>query len=180
MKNPSPTEAKQLSPGDGVILLVGDYDPPHVEYSRAMDALFGRPGISSVWACPLWSPGTNIGRVRDMGAMFCAEYASGTKRMPTLFTVALDLRLAAVGDVLKWCNVHYPSLGFTTASLSPAIPGCDVIIAFAGSPASKGTMLLGKFLPVGDVKGRIRQGSDESRSFMGNVWAYVQENRLYR
>ena len=52
---PDPGAARQVGPGERVVLLTGAYLPPTMCYFRALEVLTGGNGGAHVWLCPFRS-----------------------------------------------------------------------------------------------------------------------------
>lgn len=157
---------RQANDGDKVVLLVGDYDPPTMDYLRAIEALQLEKGVDHVWACPVKSEDKERARLLTMS--FCAEVAS-RKKPVTCCTVGLDRDLDPDG-LASWCRQRYATFRFETVSVSD--------VKFAGEEGDG--VKVSKFLRVGDVRDRIGSGYDESRSFTPGTWSLIQARKYYR
>jgi hypothetical protein len=182
MPKPLPTDGVQLGAGDIVILLCGDYDPAHLGYFRALEAL-SKKGATEVWVAPLCPRGQED-VVRDMCTMLATEAFLATRKQVACCLAALTLGFSRTGELLAWCRSKYPGMRFMVAKLhgSGLEDKADIVVGFAGQELSgKDDAHLPQFLPVpGDLAERIRSGFDESRNFLAPVWEYIQKNRLYR
>ena len=161
------TDAPEPRDGDSVVLLVGDYDPPTMDYSRAIEALCKSKGVEGVWACPVGSEDKQ--RAISLATAFCADMSSTISRGLTCCTAGLDRSLTPEG-LHEWCSKRYPTLKFKVASLKE--------VSFAGEEG--GVIKVAKFLRVGNVRDRIASGSDESRSFTAGTWSLIQARKYYR
>ena len=164
---PAMTDAPEPKDGDCIVLLVGDYDPPTLDYFRAIEALCKSKGIEGVWVCPVGSEDKQ--RVVSLATSFYADASSTISRRLTCCTVGLDKGFSPE-DLCKWCQSKYPTLKFKVALLKD--------VSFAGEDG--GVVKVSKFLRIGDVRDRIAEGSDESRSFTAGTWSLIQARRYYR
>jgi hypothetical protein len=179
MSKPRASDAHQSSPGDQVALLVGDYDPPHMDYFRAIDALFASG--SSVWMCPLFTTRQAAGRARVLATILSVDFMSATRKQPSCCLIGLDKEMRAAGAVLEWCRTYYPLLSFKLASFGN---DGNVAIRFAmrtATPPGSEVLFLDKFVPVhAGLRAAIGAGQDESRNFTPGVWSCIQKRKLYR
>lgn len=183
-QKPNPHDAKSTEPGDGIVVLVGSFDPPTMDHWRAVEALLARPDVKHVWLAPLH--GENNDKVMSMTMLLATDLAAGHKQ-PTVCTVALDKKLTDTKELMSWIRGRYTANPFRLAAISPdAVEDSypTIKVAFgpgAGTTGSTESVVLDKFLPVpADVKARIQGGSDESRNFPAPVWEYIQRHKLYR
>lgn len=171
---PAMADAPEQRDGDSVVLLVGDYDPPTMDYVRAIQSLLSGKGVEGVWACPIRPPDKQRSSALTMA--FCSDMAPAVKGKLTCCTVGLDKWLDADG-LLSWCQSKYPTLKFKVASMDGS-SGMPVV--FAGEDSRGDVVKVTKFLRVGQIDGRIAVGSDESRSCPAGVWSLIQSRRYYR
>lgn len=174
----TPHDARQLSSGDTVVLLVGQYDPPHIGYSRAAEALFSQPGVSDVWLTPV----SGFAEAKEFCMIMAADMSSSGRQVGCC-TAGIDKDLAEPEAVVAWCRKSFPYLKFKVATMEDDVKA-DFMVKFASQQpiAPSGTIVsLGKYLPPPkDLKDRIAKGLDESRSFQSPVWARMQARRTYR
>lgn len=179
----TPHDAKQLSQGDTVFLLVGGYDPPHIGYCRAAEVLLSKPGVSDVWLTPLGA----TSEIKDMCMLVASDMSSGGRQVGCCLsaTDATDKNFSSAPEAISWCRKAFPYLKFRVAHVTgDEVPDGDVVVRFASqskSSAGGEVVLLEKLLPPPtDLKEKISRGVDESRNFQPPVWEYIQGRRLYR
>lgn len=178
---PGLADCRQASDGERVLLLCGDYDPPSLDHLRAIEAAGSSGRFDAVWVLP--TPPGGRDRVGDMCSLFCADLATSGVRA-TLCRAALDKGLGPA-EALAWCRRKFPTLRFSLGCMADRpSPGADVVFRMAsqrlGENAPKIVVSLDKYVPAGDIVGRIREGRDESARLTPGVWAYIQGRRAYR
>lgn len=174
---------QDLSPGDSVILLCGSYNPAHMGYFRAIEAISKRPGVSEVWVTPI-SKREEV-PIQDMCTIMATEcrMSAGLRVACCLYGIGTDR--CSTEKVKAWCSRHHPGLNFKTAQLYGEQGSSDIEVRFSGRGLVAGksgdVIFLSKILPVKEnLVQRIQAGIDESRSFLGPVWEYIQKYKLYR
>ena len=187
---------------DTIGLLVGRYDPPTLDHSRAAEVLSTTRGISQVWLCPLqfdvpqdcW-PGIaeHQQHVRNMCTILAMDMSSAGKPVAAC-TVALDNKVQPcmnrVGAVLETCRKKFPYYKFRPALVVSATGIADyyeeqeedaLIFKFAGDDPSvkRGIPVVLRYAPTpAETLNRIMAGMDESRHFCKPVWDYIQSHNL--
>ena len=182
MPKPLPTDGVQAKDGDTIVLLFGKYNPAHMGYFRALEALVRRP-VAEIWVTPLYSL-FPIEHVQNMCTILSTEASVATKRQVGCCLAGLKGFLR-IDEFLPWCRSKYPGLRFVSAKLCgfQRSDKADIEVRFAGQELSSGKddVYVPQFLPVPqDLAERIGSGSDESRNFLAPIWEYVQKHRLYR
>lgn len=175
MNKPKPSDAKQVSPGNTVVLLCGSYDPVHLDYLRALEALV--PRYEHVWIAPFYDKRPT--HVRNMCHLLTTEMASSMIQVG-FCTAGIDKKLVSPDEIISWCSHIYPDVTFRVAMIDGFSD--DIAIRFFNQPPSSAyTTVDVLYLPQpSDLATKIREGCDMSRSFCPSVWNYIQDNRLYR
>ena len=178
---PSPMDAKQVEPGNRIALLCGDYDPAHIGYFRALEALVGRKGIDEVWVAPFYSDRTGSEHIQSMCTTLATEASTATKKLVGCCTVALSKRYRSPDEIRVWCQHAYPDVMFTIARLDGT---GEIAVLYANEKldaSSKAELVTVPYLPPPkDLRERIAAGEDMARHFCSSVWHYIQHFRLYR
>lgn len=175
-------EEDKSAVGDIVALLVGSFDPPTMDYQRAVEALKARPEIKHVWLCPI--SGAADEHVKAMGQMLAIHMSSSASRC-SYCTISLDMKMDAV-KTMEWVRARFPYFNFRFASLAPDFhpdtqQSFQVHLGSAGLvPEGATPVVADKFVAApGDMKIRIGASLDESRHFAIPVWNYIKKNGLY-
>lgn len=180
MPKPSPMDAKQVEPGNIVALLCGSYDPAHIGYFRALEALAAHKGISQVWVTPFYSPGRGD-HLQNMCTMLATEATIATSKQVGCCTVALGKHYVSPDEIRRWCQNAYPDVLFKIARLDGT---GDIAVLYANEKldhaSSAEPISLPCLPPPGDLEARIAAGEDASRHFCQPIWGYIQHFRLYR
>ena len=195
---------------DTIGLLVGRYDPPALDHSKAAEVLASTKGISQVWLCPLqftvpedgW-PGIaeHAQHVRNMCTILATDLSSAGLPVAAC-TVALDNKtqpaMNEVCQVLAACRSKFPYYKFRAALVvggvgisdrpPPPTPQYEdleedtLIFKFAGDDptARRGIPVVVRYAPPQDLWLKLMAGRDESRHFCEPVWNYIQSHGIYR
>jgi nicotinic acid mononucleotide adenylyltransferase len=174
----NPNDVKQPDPGDRIALLVGNYDPPTMDYYRAIEALLSFGGIKNVWLCPLKANDDIWAMTNSLAVDFCVNGRPLT---------ACLLKNKTPTDYAAWARKRYPELNFTIASVEKEEQDSEkTIFVKIGNEAvttsqQVDVLVVDKFVPMPiDLKDRIKGGSDEARCFIPAIWNYIQKHKLYR
>lgn len=183
MNKPSPNDAKQLEPGQRVVLLAGTFDPAHIGYYRAAESLCARAGVSQVWLAP-FSGKSSPEHVRNMCTVLASDVTVAAGRQVATCSVGLDKGFLSPDEIRGWCQRMYPDVSFILARIDGLACREDIDVRFMDSGPSECHAMETVFLRCAsvpsDLTARIAQGRDVSRQFSANVWEYVQRERLYR
>jgi hypothetical protein len=169
-------------------LLIGDYDPPTLDYNRAAETLSSMRDIGQTWLCPV-SSGDDVqnATIANMLTILSADMSSSGKTMSAC-TVALNKGATSPKDVLTLCRCMFPYLKFKAALIGSQaflqLPEEDFFVfrfASEDRASSTGTpIVLGKFARAGSTKASIAAGRDESHKFCPAVWSYIKSKGIYR
>lgn len=180
---------QQTVPGDNVCMFIGDWNPPTHDLRHACLALSLVPEIKRIWLCPVSMETSKEARthIANVNSIFCTEFAAEHSKVITCCTVGLSKGFRTASEFRLWAVTKFPFLQFSVAEINPQHENnfSTYSIRFASQPYPKNSphvkpISLDKNIFIGDVKGKIQKGSDESRNMYYGVWTYVQETRLYR
>ena len=174
---------KQPKDGDTICLLIGDMNPPSVDYKHAAEKILSSKNFSSIWLCPL--SGKDSIHTKNMCTIFGAEFSSETGKTLTVCSVALDRKLTE-GELIAWARNRYPYLKFRLAGFELLTEDSEppLYIKFSSGknpPSGTEVLTINNHLSVqNEIQKKISKGSDESRNLFSGVWNYVQKHKLYR
>lgn len=162
------------------VLLVGHYDPPTLDYSRAIEAIRAA-GYQYVWLCPISSGNAEKDRrVSAMTEILGIELGRDKKDWAVCLT-GIQKNFDGVG-VRQWYERRFPGRKFLVAYLSsdPQSEGVPVVIGNVSKSTEWEPIYVPKHLSCQvDVGKRIAGGGDEHRSFTPLVWNYIKRHGLY-
>lgn len=184
MNKPNPADAQQVKAGDKIVLLVGPYDPAHMDYFRAIEALVSYRGVSQVWVAP-FANDQRPEHVMNMCNMLALDATRATGKQVGCCTVPITKRFYSPDELRGWCQRVYPNVVFQTARMDGQHSTEDIAVSFAGRPLTgqepaEHIDLREHLSQPEDLVERIQRGQDMVRSFPEPVWEYIQQYRLYR
>jgi hypothetical protein len=162
---------------DLTAMLVGHYDPPSLDYVRAIEGLRA-DGYSTVFLCPVSSGHKD----HDKHVMAMAGILSVQASAPVvLCSVGLDKGLDGAA-IRLWLEKRHPEMEFKIAFLSsdPQGEGTPIVIGNISKSSTHEPIYIPRHLSCQvDVVKKIGAGGDESRSFPPLIWNYIRKHDLY-
>jgi hypothetical protein len=158
-------------------MLVGHYDPPTLDYVRAVEALRA-DGYGTVYSCPVSSGNKeHDAHVRAMTSILSMESSVGNI---VLCSVGLDKGLSA-SDMRLWLEKKYPNSRFRVAFLAsdPQPDGVPIVIGNISKNLHDPIYIPRHLSCQEGIVERIAAGRDESRGFTALVWNYIRRHGLY-